>query len=152
MWVNYWWHRFIVNSYCMSVVSWCVHTLWSYIAHHPQVGLTSKQVIKIPTIVIGRKYTARSNINSDIWIVECCYSNHLITRISIQTAGLAFGVTGLGSYRVRGVNSICDVWIGFKLCFSANLSHHSLPFFSWTDSTDSPDGLPILLSISVFTL
>ena len=33
-----------------------------------------------------------------------CYSNHIITRISIQTAGLAFGGTGLCSYRVRGVD------------------------------------------------
>jgi len=35
------------------------------------------------------------------------YSNHMITRISIQTAGLAFGGTGLCSYRVRGVGGIC---------------------------------------------
>ena len=39
-------------------------------------------------------------------LVEC-YSNHMITRISIQTAGLAFGGTGLCSYRVRGVDGIC---------------------------------------------
>ena len=34
-------------------------------------------------------------------LVEC-YSNHIITRISIQTAELAFGGTGLCSYRVDG--------------------------------------------------
>ena len=39
-------------------------------------------------------------------LVEC-YSNHIITRISIQTAGLAFGGTGLCSYRVRGVDGSC---------------------------------------------
>jgi len=39
-------------------------------------------------------------------LVEC-YSNHKITRISIQTAGLAFGGTGLCSYRVRSVDGIC---------------------------------------------
>ena len=39
-------------------------------------------------------------------LVEC-YSNHIITRISIQTTGLAFGGTGLCSYRVRGVDGIC---------------------------------------------
>jgi len=39
-------------------------------------------------------------------LVEC-YSNHIITQISIQTAGLAFGGTGLCSYRVRGVDSSC---------------------------------------------
>ena len=31
----------------------------------------------------------------------------MITRISIQTAGLAFGGTGLCTYRVRGVDSSC---------------------------------------------
>jgi len=36
-----------------------------------------------------------------------CYSNHIITRISTQTAGLAFGGTGLCSYRVRGVDGSC---------------------------------------------
>ena len=38
---------------------------------------------------------------------------------------------------------------GLKPPFSASPSHRSLFFFS-TDSTDSPDCLPILLSISVF--
>ena len=32
------------------------------------------------------------------------YSNHIVTRISIQTAGLALGGTSLCSYRVRGVD------------------------------------------------
>jgi len=35
------------------------------------------------------------------------YSNHTTARISIQTAGLAFGGTGLCSYRVRGVDGSC---------------------------------------------
>jgi len=39
--------------------------------------------------------------------ISYCYSNHIITRISIQTAGLAFGGTGLCSYHVRGVDGIC---------------------------------------------
>jgi len=39
-------------------------------------------------------------------IVECYY-NRTITRFSIQTAGLAFGGTGLCSYRVRGVGGSC---------------------------------------------
>jgi len=39
-------------------------------------------------------------------MVECC-TNHKITRISIQTAGLAFSGTGLCSYRVRGVDGSC---------------------------------------------
>ena len=34
-------------------------------------------------------------------------SNHTTTQISIQTAGLAFGGTGLWSYRVRGVDGSC---------------------------------------------
>ena len=37
-----------------------------------------------------------------------------------------------------------------KSSFSENPSHRSLPFFFRTDSTDSQDCLPILLSISVF--
>jgi len=32
---------------------------------------------------------------------------HITTRISIQTAGLAFGGTGLCTYRVRGVDGSC---------------------------------------------
>jgi len=32
------------------------------------------------------------------------YSNHTTTRIRIQTAGLAFGGTGLCSCRIRGVD------------------------------------------------
>ena len=36
-----------------------------------------------------------------------CYTNHVITRISILTVGLAFGGTGLCSYRVRGVDGSC---------------------------------------------
>jgi len=36
-----------------------------------------------------------------------CYSNHITTGNSIQTAGLAFGGTGLCSYRVRGVDGTC---------------------------------------------
>ena len=39
-------------------------------------------------------------------LVEC-YSNHTTTLISIQTAGLAFGGTGLCSYRVSGVDGSC---------------------------------------------
>jgi len=45
-------------------------------------------------------------------LVEC-YSNHIITRISIQTAGLPFGGIGLCSYRVRGVD-------GWQLCKAFN--------------------------------
>ena len=39
-------------------------------------------------------------------LVECYY-NRTITRFSIQTAGLAFGGTGLCSYHVRGVGGSC---------------------------------------------
>jgi len=40
-----------------------------------------------------------------------------------------------------------------KFCFSVQIFPTiAYLFFSWTDSTDSPDCLPILLSISVFTL
>ena len=40
---------------------------------------------------------------------------------------------------------------GLKPSFSANPSHRSLLFFFRTGSTDSPDCLPIFLSMSVFT-
>ena len=43
-------------------------------------------------------------------IVYCLptnYSNHIMTRIRIPTAGLAFGGTGLCSNRVRGVDGSC---------------------------------------------
>jgi len=40
------------------------------------------------------------------WMLYSC-TNHIITRISIQTAGLAFGGTGLCSYRVRGADGSC---------------------------------------------
>jgi len=79
-----------------------------------------------------------------------------IIRISIQTAGLAFGATGLCSYHVRGVEGSCakHLTIEFSMVimpltfiliiisiplllhsfipclnpFSANPSHYSLPF------------------------
>ena len=35
------------------------------------------------------------------------YSNHITIRISVQTAGLALGGTGLCWYRVRGVDGSC---------------------------------------------
>jgi len=41
---------------------------------------------------------------------------------------------------------------GLKLSFSPNLSHHSLPFLLLDWLHGFPDCLPILLSISVFTL
>ena len=55
---------------------------------------------------IGFAYRIGFFISYRLHLVEC-YSNHTITRISIQTAGLSFGGTGLCSYRVRGVDGIC---------------------------------------------
>jgi len=40
-------------------------------------------------------------------IYQAHYSNDITTRISIQTAGLAFSGTVLCSYRVRGVDGSC---------------------------------------------
>ena len=45
--------------------------------------------------------------HSSLTISTKCYSNHITTRTNIQTAGLAFGGTGLCSYRVRGVDGSC---------------------------------------------
>ena len=56
------------------------------------------------------------------------YSNHITTRISIQTAGLAFGGTGLCSYRVRGVGGSCAKHLtveSYTVIYAAN-SHHTL--------------------------
>ena len=39
----------------------------------------------------------------------CGGNNHTITRFSIQTAGLAFGGTGLCSYRVRVVGAVVQI-------------------------------------------
>ena len=56
------------------------------------------------------------------------YSNHITTRFSIQTAGLAFGGTGLCSYRVRGVDGSCAEHLtveSYTVIYAAN-SHHTL--------------------------
>jgi len=104
-------------------------------------------------------------------VVECYRpSNHIITRISIQTAGLAFGGSGLCFYRIRGDDGSCAKHLtvesytvvmlltfiliiipipspphsfipGLKPYFSVNPSHRSLPFFFRTDHMDSPDCL-----------
>ena len=104
----------------------------------------------------------------------------IFTQISIQTAGLAFGGTGLCSYRVRGVDGSCaehftvesyTVFIcqqsylllfgipspthsfipGLKPSFSANPSHCSPTFFFFRiHYMDSPDCLLLFLNISVF--
>ena len=74
---------------------------------------------------------------SFLWSVEC-YSNHIITRISNQTAELVFGGTGLCTYRVRGVDGSCAEHLTVEpymvfICLSANshtycylVFHHSL--------------------------
>ena len=105
-----------------------------------------------------------------------CYRNHT-TRIKIQTAGLAFGGTGLCSYPVRGVGGSCaehltvesytiiislqsyllllvfhhplTLSLGLNPSFSANPPYRSLSFFSFRiHYMDFPDCLLLLLSIS----
>ena len=56
--------------------------------------------LDVVNIRIGKRGLKTQNT-----LVECYY-NHTITRFSIQTAGLAFGGTGLCSYRVRGVGAV----------------------------------------------
>ena len=46
--------------------------------------------------------------NFDRSLLQAVSGQHILTRISIQTAGLAFGGTGLCSYRVRGVGSCAE--------------------------------------------
>jgi len=44
-------------------------------------------------------------------LVRAYLTYHILTRINIQTTGLAFGGTGLCSYRVRDVdNSLCKAF------------------------------------------
>jgi len=69
----------------------------------------------------------------------------------MQTAGLAFGGTGLCSYRVRGVGGTHSFTLGLNPSFSANPPYRSLSFVSFKiHYMDFPDCL--LLSISVFLL
>ena len=46
---------------------------------------------------------------------------HIITRFSLQTAGLAFGGTGLCSYRVRGVEGSCAKHLTIYGRYAANI-------------------------------
>jgi len=58
-----------------------------------------------------------------------CYSNHTVTQISIETAGLAFGGTGLCSYRVSGVDGSCAEHLtveSYTVIYVAS-SHNSFP-------------------------
>ena len=101
---------------------------------------------------------------------------------SIQTAGLAFGGTGLCSYRVRGVGGSCaehltvesyTIIISLQSYFSLLVFHHPLSFYTLglnpsfsanppyrspsfvsfkIHYMDFPDCLLLLLSISVFLL
>ena len=103
-----------------------------------------------------------------LYTLICMYNN-----TNIQTAGLAFGGTGLCSYRVRGVGGSCaehylptviliiigipspthSFTLGLNPSFSANPPYRSLSFFSFrVHYMDFPDCLLILLSISVFFL
>ena len=55
------------------------------------------------------------------------------------------------TYRSYHTSSLHSFTPGLKPLFSSNPSHGSLLFLLETGSNDSPDCLPILLSISVFT-
>ena len=59
-------------------------------------------------------------------------ANHITTRISFQTAGLAFGSTGLCSYRVRGVDGSCAKHLtaeSYMVIYAGNSHAHSLLVF-----------------------
>jgi len=60
----------------------------------------------------------------------------LTKRIRIQTAGLAFGGTGLCSYRVRGVDGSCakHLTVGSYMVIYANNSYTDYYLFSITHS------------------
>jgi len=69
------------------------------------------------------------------------YSNHTITRISIQTAGLAFGGTGLCSYRVRGVDGSRAKHLTVEsytvIICQQSLSANSHTYYYWYSITHS---------------
>jgi len=87
---------------------------------------------------------------------------HIITRISIQTAGLAFGGTGLCSYRGRGVYGICAEHLTVFICqqsylllFGIPSPNHSFipglkPSFSANPSHCSPSYLLLKYSLHGF--
>ena len=70
-----------------------------------------RETAKVHGIVEIQSLFQQTDKPSDFRIVLAslvdCYSNHITTRISIQTAGLAFGGTGLCSCRARGVDGSC---------------------------------------------
>ena len=69
------------------------------------------------------------------------YSNHTITRISIQTAGLAFGGTGLCSNRVRGVDGSRAKHLTVEsytvIICQQSLSANSHTYYYWYSITHS---------------
>ena len=113
-------------------------------------------------------------------LVEC-YSNHTTTRIRIQTAGLAFGGTGLCSCHVRGVDGSCAKHLTVESYmviyapnsytdqllllvfhhplsfipdlepFSANPSHCSLSFSFFRTNYMIPQTCTVTSNISAFT-
>ena len=71
--------------------------------------------------------SVHSALDRGLVIMHCI--NLLITRISIQTAGLAFGGTGLCSYRVRGVDGICAEHLSGRILYGLYLPTVILTIF-----------------------
>ena len=61
---------------------------------------------------------------------------HTITRISIQTARLAFGGTGLCIYRVRGVDGSCAEHLTLE-SYTVFICQQSYLLFIWYSVTHS---------------
>jgi len=86
-----------------------------------------RETAKVHGIVEIQSLFQQTDKPSDFRIVLAslvdCYSNHITTRISIQTAVLALGGTGLCSYRVRGVGGSCPKHLtveSYKAIYAAN--------------------------------
>ena len=80
----------------------------------------------------GKRTVKRVCVCVCVFSLVECYSNHTATRISIQTAGLAFGGTGLCSYRVRGVDGSCAKHLtveSYMVIYVANSLHLLLLVF-----------------------
>jgi len=94
----------------------------------------SKAEIQASVLLPGESVSATGQTDAHLQTVEC-YSDLTITRISIQTAGLAFGGTGLCSYRVKGVDGSCAKHLtveSYMVIYAANSYTYIISFSSPT--------------------
>ena len=106
-------------------MSWCAGVLSGSLATCPNMALRPLIIRSDTGAKPVRKETSEFMRTKSCHLIPRirCYSNHITTQISIQTAGLAFGGTGLCSYRVRGVDGSCTEHLtveSFTIIHAAN--------------------------------